>query len=61
MPEQTLPILLSVFAVSAISLVGALTLLGRGGVKDLLPLLVALAAGAMLGDRELELELAKRD
>jgi len=55
MPDQTLPILLSVVIVSAISLVGAITLLGRGRVKEMLPLLVALAAGAMMGDTFLHL------
>lgn len=55
MPDETLNILLSVFGVSLVSLVGAVTLLGRGGFKKLLPLLVALAAGAMLGDTFLHL------
>ena len=55
MPEETLPILLSVLGVSLVSLVGAIVLLGRGAVSRILPLLVALAAGAMLGDTFLHL------
>lgn len=55
MPDETLSILLSVLGVSLTSLVGAVVLLGRGGMKKILPLLVALAAGAMLGDTFLHL------
>jgi len=55
MPPETLPVLAAVLAVSLLSVVGAVVLLGRGWVKSLLPLLVALAAGALLGDTFLHL------
>ena len=46
---------MSVLAVSALSLGGAFVLLGRGQIKQVLPILVALAAGALLGDTFLHL------
>jgi zinc and cadmium transporter len=55
MPERSLEIIVSVLAVSLISLVGASVLLGRGKLKSILPLLVALAAGALIGDTFLHL------
>jgi len=55
MPPESLPALVSVTAVSLLSLVGAALLLGRGWVQSLLPLLIAMAAGALLGDTFLHL------
>ncbi len=55
MPERTLEILLSTIAVSLISVVGAVVLFGGGRAKKILPLLVALAAGALIGDTFLHL------
>jgi zinc and cadmium transporter len=51
MPAATLPALLSVLAVSLLSFAGALTLaLGPARLRGLLPALVALAAGALVGN-----------
>ena len=51
MSDAFLPALLSVVAISALSFVGALTLaLGPARLRRLLPLLVALAAGALIGN-----------
>ena len=55
MPPETLPVLAAVAAVSLLSVIGAVVLLGRGWVKSLLPLLIAIAAGALLGDTFLHL------
>jgi len=55
MPPETLPVLLAVGAISLISVVGAVLLLGRSWVTRLLPVLVAVAAGALLGDTFLDL------
>lgn len=55
MPPETLSVLAAVAAVSLLSVVGAVVLLGRGWVKSLLPLLIAVAAGALLGDTFLHL------
>ncbi len=55
MPSETIPVLTAVTAISLLSVLGALVLLGRGWVKSLLPLLIALAAGALLGDTFLHL------
>jgi zinc and cadmium transporter len=55
MPPESLPVLLAVTAISLISLVGAILLLAEGAVQRLLPFLVALAAGALLGDTFLHL------
>jgi len=55
MPPESTSILLAVLGVSLVSVVGAVTLLARGSIQPLLPLLVALAAGAMLGDTFLHL------
>ncbi len=55
MPPETIPVLAAVAAVSLLSVVGAVVLLGRGWVKSLLPLLIAVAAGALLGDTFLHL------
>ncbi len=55
MPPETLPVLAAVAAVSLLSVVGAVVLLRRGWVHKLLPLLIALAAGALLGDTFLHL------
>jgi len=55
MPPESMSVLVSVIGVSLVSVVGAITLLGRGWIKPMLPLLVALAAGAMLGDTFLHL------
>jgi zinc and cadmium transporter len=55
-PPATLPVLLSVAAVSVISFAGAGVLaLGPDRVKRLLPTLIALAAGALIGDAFLHL------
>lgn len=51
MAEAALPALLSVAAVSLVSFAGAATLtLGPARLRALLPVLVALAAGALVGD-----------
>lgn len=51
MPDAALPALLSVVAISVLSFTGALTLaLGPARLKALLPALVALAAGALVGN-----------
>ncbi len=50
MPERTFAILLSIAAISLISVVGAALLLRGGRVKRYLPFLVSLAAGALVGD-----------
>lgn len=51
MPPATLPALLAVVAISLLSFAGALTLsLGPARLRALLPSLVALAVGALLGD-----------
>jgi zinc and cadmium transporter len=56
MPAEALPALLSVGAVSLLSLLGATVLfLGRARVHRIVPFLVALAAGALLGDTFLHL------
>lgn len=55
MPPETLPVLLSVVIVGLCSLVGAAVLVLRGQVKRLLPALIALAAGALIGDTFLHL------
>ena len=55
MPAPWTQALVSVLAVSALSLLGAFVLLGRGQVKQVLPILVAVAAGALLGDTFLHL------
>ena len=55
MPTETIPVLLSVTAISLISVLGAVLLLGRAWVKRFLPMLVAVAAGALLGDTFLHL------
>ncbi len=55
MPPGSFPALVSVVAVSLLSVVGAVLLLGRGWVHSLLPLLIAMAAGALLGDTFLHL------
>lgn len=55
MPPETIPVLLAVTAISLISVLGAVILLGRGSVQRYLPTLVALAAGALLGDTFLHL------
>ena len=55
MPSETIPVLLAVTAISLISVLGAVLLLGRGSVARYLPILVALAAGALLGDTFLHL------
>jgi zinc and cadmium transporter len=56
MPAATLPVLLSVLVVSAMSLAGSAVLaLGPDRLKRVLPALVALAAGALLGDSFLHL------
>ncbi len=55
MPPETLSVLAAVAAVSLLSVVGAVVLLGKGWVHKLLPLLIALAAGALLGDTFLHL------
>jgi zinc and cadmium transporter len=64
MSSAALPAILSVVAVSLVSLTGAsLLFLGRARVDRLLPALVALAAGALLGDAFLHLlpEAVERD
>src|SRR5262245_63844285 len=51
MPDAALPALLSVAAISLLSFVGALALtLGPARLRTMLPVLVALAAGALVGD-----------
>jgi zinc and cadmium transporter len=51
MPDAALPALLSVAAISLLSFVGALALtLGPARLRGMLPVLVALAAGALVGD-----------
>ncbi len=55
LPPETGPVLLAVTLISLISVMGAVILLGRGGVQKYLPVLVALAAGALLGDTFLHL------
>lgn len=55
MPSHALPALLSVLAVSLLSVLGAVVLLGGNRAARWLPLLVALAAGALLGDTFLHL------
>jgi zinc and cadmium transporter len=56
MPDATVPALLSVLAVSLVSFAGASVLaLGPGRLRRFLPALVALAAGALLGDTFLHL------
>jgi zinc and cadmium transporter len=55
MPERSLEVVLSVLGVGLISVVGATVLLSRGRVAKILPLLVALAAGALIGDTFLHL------
>ena len=55
MRPETVPVLLAVTAISLISVLGAVILLGRGNVQRYLPVLVALAAGALLGDTFLHL------
>lgn len=51
MPDAALPALLSVVAISLLSFVGALALtLGPARLRSMLPVLVALAAGALVGD-----------
>ena len=51
MPDAALPALLSVVAISLLSFVGALALtLGPARLRGVLPVLVALAAGAFVGD-----------
>jgi zinc and cadmium transporter len=51
MPDAALPALLSVAAISLVSFVGALALtLGPARLRGWLPALVALAAGALVGD-----------
>ncbi|MDJ0974496.1 MAG: ZIP family metal transporter [Planctomycetota bacterium] len=56
MPAQTPEVLLAVLVVSLVSLVGALFLaLRKDKLKGMLPFLVALAAGALLGDTFLHL------
>jgi zinc and cadmium transporter len=55
MPSQTPEILLAVTIVGLLSVVGASVLLTRKGLKGWLPLLVALSAGALIGDTFLHL------
>jgi zinc and cadmium transporter len=55
MPPETLPVLLAVLAVSLLSVVGAVVLLTGERLKRILPLRVALAAGALIGDTFLHL------
>ena len=56
MPAATLPALLSVLAISLISFAGALALtLGPARIRGVLPVLVAMAAGALIGDAFLHL------
>ena len=55
MPPETGPVLLAVIAISLISVIGAVLVLGRRDVQKYLPVLVALAAGALLGDTFLHL------
>ena len=56
MPAATVPTLLSVLAVSVLSFTGAAVLaLGPARLKKVIPLLVALAAGALLGGALLHL------
>ncbi len=51
MPPATLPALLAVVAISVLSFAGALTLsLGPARLRGVLPALVAMAVGALLGD-----------
>ena len=55
MSDAWLASIVSVLAISGLSLGGAFLLLGRGKVAHVLPFLVALAAGALLGDTFLHL------
>lgn len=55
MPPYAVPALLSVLAMSLLSVLGAVVLLGGPRARAWLPLLVALAAGALLGDTFLHL------
>ncbi|MDA1194485.1 MAG: ZIP family metal transporter [Planctomycetota bacterium] len=55
MHPETIPVLLAVLAISVLSVLGAVVLLARKSVKRFLPLLVAVAAGALLGDTFLHL------
>lgn len=56
MPQETPAVLLAVLIVSLVSIVGALLLVAnQKRLKPMLPLLVALAAGALLGDTFLHL------
>src|SRR5690349_3785617 len=51
MSDAAVPALLSVLAISLLSFLGALTLtLGPARLRGVLPALVALAAGALIGD-----------
>ena len=56
MPPEAPAVLLAVLGISLVSVVGALVLVARAeAVKRILPLMVALAAGALLGDTFLHL------